>query len=280
MTRKTKTELIAAVSMLLVAAVMLSSASFAWMTISTSAAIEDLEISMGTSGNMEIAIAKDGKFGEVAEVTADDHNSQYTWGSIVNAYTSTQGINWPTIVSGGAYYTTAYDSTGRTNGVTQQLTLSTGTVNNGVAQVQAQVDDGTGVKVNKTIAAGYAAWIRTNQTIDDVTVAVSGDITVSGGGNREVSLTSDDVSVAVNLYKFPTNAVKGTGFSETGKGITQTTITSGSSFSLDANVPAMVLVSIGIKGDKLIAADFTSGSALTIKGVDVKFTSAKLANYN
>lgn len=284
MTKRLKAELMAALSMLIIAALMLTSTSFAWMTISKTASVEKLAVSMGTTGNMEIAMAQDGKYGEAGEVSASDSGIQTSWGAKVTKFGTATGINWPTIVSKDAtnvsqFFTTKFDETGRTAGVTQALTPIPGQINNGIIPINAMVDtdgDSSTAGVSKVIGAGYAVWLRSNQHLTDVKFTLDTEnIDVKRADGSSADITGDDVTVAVSLYKFPENTADDTLYST----ITPVVINSGDEFELYANTEAMALISIGVKGDKLIAADFTSGAALTITGVEVKFSSAQLEAY-
>ncbi len=53
---KTKSKLMAALVMLLVSAIMMSTASFAWFTISTAPEISNMKSTVAANGNLEIAL--------------------------------------------------------------------------------------------------------------------------------------------------------------------------------------------------------------------------------
>ena len=278
MTKRLKAELVAALSMLIIAALMLTTASFAWMTISTNAAVSNVAVDMGVSGNMEIAKASTGAFGEIEEVTADDHASQHTWGAKVTDFTSAKGINFPTKVSGGAYYTTAYDENGRTAGVTQLLEHEVGTMEDGVVATTANLANVSGGSVNieKTIAAGYGVWIRTNQNLTDVAFTITGTPVVkrvtTGGTRVSVPELASYVKVNVVLCTFAATTAKDTPYDDDNSVV----LNSGDKFELQANVPALAIINVSIDGEKLVASDFTSGAALSIEGVSIKFESDQL----
>lgn len=94
----TKTKLTAALCMLLIAAVMMTTASYAWFTISTAPEITDLSSTVVTNETLEIALKKTS--GAPAESTTSDSGNQYTWGNIidlsaVNSYASLSKIVRP-----------------------------------------------------------------------------------------------------------------------------------------------------------------------------------------
>lgn len=75
----------AACSMLLVSTLMLSSASYAWFSISTAPEISGLTTTVATNETLEIALSKGAAFPGESDVTdgaGDD--AQYKWGNIIN----------------------------------------------------------------------------------------------------------------------------------------------------------------------------------------------------
>lgn len=86
---KTRNKLFAAGAMLMVSVIMLSTASFAWFTISTNPEISTLTTQVAVNQNLEIALAKTAVSNAVPAATysaADTPAADkvYTWGSLLN----------------------------------------------------------------------------------------------------------------------------------------------------------------------------------------------------
>ena len=86
-------KLIAAASMLLVACVMLISASYAWFTLSTAPEISGITTTVGANGNLEIALADkstwnnpDGILTQPGATLAagDKKEANITWGNLID----------------------------------------------------------------------------------------------------------------------------------------------------------------------------------------------------
>lgn len=81
-----KSKLLASIAMLLVSTVMLTSASFAWFTISTAPEIKGISAKATANGNLEIALS-DGTDGAPEESSVTDGtnvNKNETWGNLVD----------------------------------------------------------------------------------------------------------------------------------------------------------------------------------------------------
>lgn len=85
-----KTKLMASVAMLMVATVMLSSASFAWFTISTAPEVKGVNTQLATNGNLEMALANvattDGTVSWTlpSDSTSNDTGSNVAWGNVID----------------------------------------------------------------------------------------------------------------------------------------------------------------------------------------------------
>ena len=198
MSKKTRAELISAIAMLLVAAIAMTSASFAWFTLSTAPEVA-VEVQMGTTANLEIARASSGAWktsgtaiGDeevITEVTSNDairsadgkSLREFTWGSKVSTYEGGEGINFPVMASGGSFYYPEYsEDDGRTMGLNNVLApsniLVSGRAVQGVQAYKANVytvgkdTSANSVTSTKAVAVGYQAWLRSNQ---NVTVTMS-----------------------------------------------------------------------------------------------------------
>ena len=299
MTKRLKAELVAALSMLIIAALMLTTASFAWMTISTAPEVTQLAVSMGTTSNLEIARASAGKFGEVDEVGEDNHGDQTKWGAKVTDFSQADGINWPVKVSGTGvgvdsveFYTTQYDETGRTNGLHKIDTVTPeDTMVNGVLKYYGTIKKGanwTNPEASKVIAAGYGVWLRTNQDLtadaDQVKMELkTNNITISAWDADtsdyvvldESVISKTAVSVTAKVYSF---AGKDHDENVSYKGATgSVNVKDGGKFALSANEEKLVVLMVTIDGASLPASSFTSGAGLKVEGIEVKFSSTAIA---
>lgn len=89
-------KLMAATSMLLVAAIMLISSTYAWFTLSTAPEVSGITTTVGANGNLEMALANDTTWGAGApesgigqslSVTGagdSKHNANITWGNLID----------------------------------------------------------------------------------------------------------------------------------------------------------------------------------------------------
>ena len=80
-----KAKLMAAISMLLVATVMLTSASFAWFSISTKPEVTDIKASLSGNGNLEVALAdENGNAPTNGAGTAKESGYNQKWGNMID----------------------------------------------------------------------------------------------------------------------------------------------------------------------------------------------------
>lgn len=100
-----KAKLMATVAMLLTATVMLTSASFAWFTISTAPEVKGITAQVVTNENLEIAFAKGTAVPDAAAV--GDTTKGYTWGNLVDVTTATsaQKTDWEAFATGNTNIT-------------------------------------------------------------------------------------------------------------------------------------------------------------------------------
>ena len=78
-------KLLAATSMLLVACIMLISASYAWFTLSTAPEIKGITTTIGANGNLEIALADDSTWVNPNDLkTSVGDASNITWGNLID----------------------------------------------------------------------------------------------------------------------------------------------------------------------------------------------------
>lgn len=95
-------KLMAATSMLLVAAIMLVSTSYAWFTLSTAPEITGITTSVGANGNLEIALLTTETFDDTGLITSntgdsmeaqDKTKANITWGNLVDLDDPSYGLN-------------------------------------------------------------------------------------------------------------------------------------------------------------------------------------------
>lgn len=99
-----KKKLLAATSMLLVAAIMLVSTSYAWFTLSTAPEITGITTSVGANGNLEIALLSTETAADMNLITSNTGdsmeasgqslvNANLTWGNLIDLDDASYGLN-------------------------------------------------------------------------------------------------------------------------------------------------------------------------------------------
>ena len=126
-----KERVVATVSLLLVSVIMLTTASFAWITMSVNPEVADISTSIAANGNLEIALAS----GTLSSLTAPgstqigDANlpivsGNLTWGNLVNLSDPAYGLSNIVLrpaglnkdgLLGSPLYGAAYDESGKHN---------------------------------------------------------------------------------------------------------------------------------------------------------------------
>lgn len=148
MKKTTKKELVAALAMLLVAAVMMTSASFAWFTITQTPEVEKVGVQMNGLQNLEIARAtrasvEGGKYflespTEAALYQAQDEHADVFWGNSILSFAKLAEIKVPSVLSRGAVQATMGSISGDTvNGVYNVYTTTV----NGAAEKRVVVKE-------------------------------------------------------------------------------------------------------------------------------------------
>lgn len=116
-----KSKLMGAVAMLLVSAIMVSSATYAWFVLSTHPEVKGMSTTVGSNGALEIALLNNetGKVGGLANITANVGDSKEAvtksnepWGNIVDLSDDSYGLEKITL------YPAALNATGTTDAVT------------------------------------------------------------------------------------------------------------------------------------------------------------------
>lgn len=94
--------LMAAISMLLVATVLLVSATYAWFTLSTAPEVTGITTSVGANGNLEIALLTTDTYADTTAITSNTGDSMavkaatdanITWGNLVDLSDSSYGLS-------------------------------------------------------------------------------------------------------------------------------------------------------------------------------------------
>ena len=96
-----KSKLMAAVAMLLVSTIMLSSTTYAWFVLSTAPEVKGMSTTVGANGSLEIALLNDSTdtdaigsgIGTSQAATSDATVSNITWGNIVDLSGTAYGLN-------------------------------------------------------------------------------------------------------------------------------------------------------------------------------------------
>lgn len=108
-------KLMAATSMLLVAAIMLVSTSYAWFTLSTAPEITGITTSVGANGNLEIALLNNDTYADENLITSNTGDSMetqgevaanITWGNLIDLSDASYGLGnikmYPSALNGTA----------------------------------------------------------------------------------------------------------------------------------------------------------------------------------
>lgn len=194
-----KEKLIATIAMLLVATVMLTSASFAWFTISTSPEISDITAEVATNGNLEIALASNDNFQtEPAASTSSDAGKNITWGNLVDlkAYFDTAEIKLqPVSYEAGALKAPKFGLDGRIIELTALTPTWTSLKTGGTGNFE---DGGLAVYDNKS-AFRIDFFMRTN---------TAGTISLMDNSTAEANRGAHDTSAEGTYLDTDNPAVK------------------------------------------------------------------------
>ncbi len=194
---KMRNKLMAASLMLVVSILMMSTASFAWFTISTAPEITGMKSQVVVNENLEIAFAASAAVPGAG--AANDTGDQTKWGNIIDItdtkdYASFNGTLRPLQINGNTFQYPTYGADGRISSFVSVQESATV-----VDKITNLVDTETTPNV---YGYYYDMWIRTNTDGDIKLLTAAG--TVRGSTD---SATGDGSSIAV--------AVNGTGSAET-----------------------------------------------------------------
>ena len=153
-----RNKLVAAISMLMVASIMMVSSTYAWFTLSTAPEVKGITTNVGANGNLEMMLLNKNSFTSSAEdlgVVSDINNSMavtevtkanQTWGNLVDLADQSYGLQSIVI------------NPSRLN-ITQGTEAGTYILNNGVLlKAPTYTSDGRVLDVDKdTLTSGYSA---------------------------------------------------------------------------------------------------------------------------
>lgn len=118
-----KTKLLYSLAMLAVSAVVLTTASYAWFSISNQPKVEDITLTAGTFGGLTISKTESGEFKDTVNLSTD-----ITTGTVLRPITSPNGID---------FYKPTYGSAGKVTGVEANKVNDLSTISN-----KSQADGG------------------------------------------------------------------------------------------------------------------------------------------
>ncbi len=202
---KTRNKLMTAVIMLVISAVMLSTASYAWFTISTNPEIKGLETQVVVNENLEIAYATSTTVPGAG--AAGDTTKMDTWGNLIDFDSGTGHDDYnaldytlrPVKLDGDYFQYPTYGADGRINQIVD-FTLETTDV--GAANL-ADTD-------GKIYGYYFDIWMRSNMngviSLDEATersaegTMGSGSIlTVTGGSDTALAMAGDYMKVGYKV---------------------------------------------------------------------------------
>lgn len=252
----TKTKLVSAIAMLLVATIMMTSASFAWFTISTAPEVTGMDVSLAATKNLEIAkIDGDDEPDEPYPGDADD---QTKWGAIVTFDDDDAVVlAFPATMTDGALHSVDYAEDGRIDAYAE---TTLGDFSEGVAVYTADIDAGD-AEVSVTVGAVYGVWLRSNETIN-CAVSLSAFTVKDGNGNV---MYADDADEKARLASAASVSLLVATDAE------DTPEDEGTEFAMTANTAYRVYVTVYFDGEYLYAKDVAKG--LQIADLELTFES-------
>lgn len=199
-------KLMAAVAMVLIASIMVVSSSYAWFTLSTAPEVTGITTSVGSNGNLEMALNTSGinAITTTESASTDPYTSNPFWGNLVNLSDSRYGLSQISLAPARPNLTKLDDSTKEytvsvantstytvdqhylNDGNSAIKEINKGTVSYSVdgSTVSVEVDDTTNYAVGETIAVDSTDYTITAVQPGSVTyvVATSNYALNLGGG--------------------------------------------------------------------------------------------------
>ena len=238
-----KRKLMAAVSMLLVSGVMLTSASFAWFTISTAPEISNIKTSVAANGNLEIALAETADAPPASTTTDSGKNG--TWGNLVdlNGYFSSAAIKLKPVqvADNGKVSIPTFGLDGRISSLPEVTGVAVETAN--LKGIYTYTSDGT------IWAVRVDFWVRSNVA---GTVSLS-DIAARGTGETGLGSTLDNDKVTVAFLPQGGMIKKAT--------LAGDKLTCADIVTLTANTPHKLRMYVYLDGTNITNADMANADA-------------------
>jgi hypothetical protein len=281
----TKKKLMMAVVMLTISGLMLTSASFAWFTISTNPEVSNLTTKVVVNQNLEIALADTATTEPLAAATGDTGN-QYKWGNIIDlsatgaaktaydAFVTAGNTTLRPATLGSTSKKFQYPNYGTDGRVSTLADLTVGTRTSGFGNIT------DGATTPKIYAYYVDFWIRSNVagTVTLSTAAKRSTNGILGGGTvftstnqvlaDNVSIAFEDITTAASANGAATAATAGTPVASTGTTPTYSTaFTDDSVVVLTANTAKLIRMYVYLEG-----AAVTNASASTISGTPITGT--------
>lgn len=219
-----KRKLIASALSLALAFILMTSASFAWFTVSTAPEIAKMDVDITATTNLEIAKATTNLTSPPNEVTTDDHSSETNWGARISSFSG--HLEFPATATNAGIQTVHYDAAGRTTGLINATSPTSFT--EGVGYWTADVTTDT----NLQVAVTFGIWLRSNVDCKD-------------GNEVTCSFTNLDNKWGVQLLS------------------ADGSVLTGNKVALDKNTPTAVQVVMFLDGDKATASDIANPASLT-----------------
>jgi len=284
----TKKKLTTAAFMLVISVLMLTTASYAWFTISTNPEITDLTTQVVVNENLEIALAQTAFTQPLAAATGQT-GDQYTWGNIIDLsntdltgagkpYTTLNKTLRPMTLNttADAFQYPTYGTDGR---VSTLADLTVGTRSNGFGNM---TDAG-----GKVYAYYLDFWMQTNLaaggTVTLSTAKVRSTSGEAGGGTVFTStnqVLADNIAIAFEaIGETPSATINATAaaidtVNKTSAGGTYSTPFTGNVVTLVANTPQLVRMYIYLEGASVKNASASLEGALATGALNVQFALA------
>lgn len=228
--------------MMMISVLMLSSASYAWFSISVAPDVKNIKTTVTANENFEIALGNNKPANEPA---LDDSGKNETWGGLVtfgDADLAGTGLGPATILESDTktLVSATYGSDGRPNG-TEAISFS---------DIDSVNKPGISVgkdKAGNIVATRISLWLRSNK--DGKVTTKLGDVTGTAAAKAKVGVQLGTDGIIKDL--------KSSEVVEVG--------------SLEANKEKQVFVYVYLDGPNVTAADVAAASDVTI--ASISFTS-------
>lgn len=275
-----KKKLLMAVVMLTLSILMMTSASFAWFTISTNPEISALTTQVVVNENLEIALAATGANVPAASLTGDTGN-QYTWGNIIDltvdgaaktAYASLDKTLRPAALNEVFQYPT-YGTDGRVSTLSNLIVSS---MANGFGTLADAASNGK-------IYGYYVDFYLQSNNAGTVTLSTAVSRSSAGTAGKGSTFTADSTGLAsaqatlaknirIAFQPNPTAQTPGTITAATNGWTTGTTAAfTGNVATLSANTPQIVRMYVYLDGANVTNAAASLADGLVGGALNIQF---------